>query len=158
VRRCEIRTPAGNFVVLYTTRGVAGLTFPPKPSPGTGTVSPRKRFSERFMRSLPDELMGYFRGERVAFTAPLDLTGLGRFDRRVLVVIRAIPYGETRSYGWVSRRAGSPRGARAVGGACRRNPCPILIPCHRVIGAGGGLGGYSGGVAWKRSLLELEKK
>jgi len=158
VRRCEIRTPIGNFVVLYTTRGVAGLAFPQKPSPGTGTVPPRKRSLERCMRRFSDELMEYFRGERVAFSVLLNLTGLGRFDRRVLAVIREIPYGETRSYGWVARRAGNPRGARAAGGACRRNPCPILIPCHRVIGAGGGLGGYSGGVAWKRYLLALEKK
>lgn len=109
------------------------------------------------MRGLSGDLARYFCGERVIFSPPLDFTGLGRFDFRVLKTIGSIPYGEVRSYGWVARMLGIPGGARAVGGACRRNPWPVVIPCHRVIEAGGGLGGYSGGPAWKRYLLDLEK-
>lgn len=79
------------------------------------------------------------------------------FTQRVLEVVRTIPFGETLSYGEVARRAGSPDGARAVGGACHRNPFPLLIPCHRVIGGDGSLGGYAFDLEIKRELLAFEK-
>jgi methylated-DNA-[protein]-cysteine S-methyltransferase len=90
------------------------------------------------------------------FTVPLDLSGLSPFHRRVLQATRRIPYGRTATYRDLARRVGRPRAARAVGQAMARNPVPLVIPCHRVVAAGGGLGGFSGGLDLKRRLLALE--
>lgn len=78
------------------------------------------------------------------------------FQRKVWRVLRAIPAGRTLTYGEVARRAGHPKAVRATGAACGANPVPLFIPCHRVIGAGGSLGGFSSGLAWKKLLLECE--
>jgi len=86
----------------------------------------------------------------------IELEGATDFQRRVWGVVAGIPYGETRSYSWVAERVGS--SPRAVGQALARNPYPLFIPCHRVVGKDGRLGGYSGGVALKRKLLELERE
>lgn len=98
---------------------------------------------------------GYFAGTDPGFDLPLDLRG-GDFEVRVWGVLREIPFGEVRSYGWVARRAGEPGAARAVGGACGKNPVPIIVPCHRVVLSSGDIGGYSCGVSIKRALLDLE--
>lgn len=100
----------------------------------------------------------YFRGERVNFEGQIDLTGKSDFARTILLACRRIPYGETRSYGWLAEDAGRPKAARAVGNVLARNPLPLVIPCHRVIKADGTLGGFSapGGLALKAGLLQLE--
>lgn len=85
-----------------------------------------------------------------------NLSSLTSFQRKVLEVIKTIPYGETRSYKWVAERMGKPRAARAVGQALKRNPYPEVIPCHRVIRSAGKLGGYSKGTQKKRRLLKEE--
>ena len=104
------------------------------------------------------ELAEYFAGTRRAFDVPLDLAGGTPFDRRVWDAIAAIPYGETRTYGERARALAVPGAARAVGHGCGRNPVPLLIPCHRVLRADGGLGGYgAGGPAVKTRLLALER-
>ena len=101
------------------------------------------------------ELAAYFAGARRVFTVPLDPAGTP-FQRRVWEALRSIPYGKTASYGAIAAQIGNPRAARAVGMANHCNPIPILIPCHRVVGAGGELTGYAGGLEIKRRLLELE--
>jgi methylated-DNA-[protein]-cysteine S-methyltransferase len=101
------------------------------------------------------ELEEYFAGERRTFTVPLAPRGTP-FQLSVWRALRAIPYGETLSYGELARRVGSPAGARAVGLANGANPLPIIVPCHRVIGADGSLTGFGGGLAIKRALLALE--
>jgi len=107
-------------------------------------------------RRFEADVRRYFGGERVAFRVPL-ASGRGTaFQRAVWRALRRIPYGEVRTYGWVARAIGRPGAARAVGGACGANPWPIVVPCHRVVAAGGGLGGYSAGLEWKRLLLEVE--
>ncbi len=98
----------------------------------------------------------YFAGEAVEFGVELDLGGLRDFTRRVLEACSRVGYGHTCSYGELAREAGSPRAARAVGQALHRNPLAIVIPCHRVIGAGGKLVGFGGGLPMKSRLLELE--
>jgi methylated-DNA-[protein]-cysteine S-methyltransferase len=105
---------------------------------------------------LPSRLVRYLCGERVTFNDSLDLSDLTGFQRAVLEAARSIPYGEVRSYGWLAQRVGRPRAARAVGQALARNPVPIVVPCHRVIGGDGGLTGFSGGLGMKRRLLEIE--
>ena len=86
----------------------------------------------------------------------LDLSNLTPFQRKVLEVVKIIPYGETRNYKWVAERIGNPKAARAVGQALKRNPYPVIIPCYRVIRSNGKLGGYSKGIQKKRKLLKKE--
>jgi methylated-DNA-[protein]-cysteine S-methyltransferase len=87
---------------------------------------------------------------------PLDLAGKTPFQVKVWKALQAIPYGRVRSYGWVARKVGKPRAARAVGAACGANPVPLLVPCHRVVAGDGSLGGFSGGLSNKKRLLKLE--
>ena len=101
------------------------------------------------------QLGGYFSRARRAFDLPLDMHGTG-FQKAVWAELARIPYGATTSYGEIAHRLGRPRGARAVGAAVGANPLPILIPCHRVIGADGSLTGYGGGLDVKVALLRLE--
>ncbi len=117
---------------------------------------PRARLGETSLLARAAEQLGeYFTGARRDFDLPLAPQGTA-FQRRVWTEMARIPYGATASYGALAGKTGS--AARAVGGACGANPIPIVIPCHRVVGAGGALGGFSGGtgVATKLALLELE--
>ncbi len=104
-----------------------------------------------------EQLAAYFAGELIDFDVELDLRGT-EFQRRVWRALLTIPYGETRSYGQIAEQIGAPGSARAVGLANGRNPIAIVVPCHRVIGAGGSLTGYGGGLDRKRTLLDLEKR
>lgn len=117
----------------------------PRPSPADGPA-----------RVLIEEIERYFRGAGISFSMPVDWAGYTPFQRRVLEVTRAIPYGEVISYGRVAVMVGSPRGARAVGGVMRANRTPLVIPCHRVIASTGSLGGFTGGLDMKKYLLRLE--
>ena len=101
------------------------------------------------------EILAYLRGERRTFDLPLAPAGTP-FQRAVWAELRRIPYGETRSYAQIAAGIGKPGAARAVGQANHRNPLPVFIPCHRVIGASGKLSGYGGGLELKQKLLELE--
>jgi methylated-DNA-[protein]-cysteine S-methyltransferase len=107
---------------------------------------------------LASELTRYFAGNRVSFSGyKLMLSGLPDFTRQVLQATRRIPYGKLRTYGDIAREIGRPKAARAVGQALKRNPIPLLIPCHRVVGVKGSLGGFSAGIKWKKGLLALEQ-
>ena len=103
-----------------------------------------------------NEIRSYLAGRRQILDLPLDLEGQPVFRRKVWDVLRTIPYGRVRSYGWVARKIGTPRAARAVGGACGNNPTPLIVPCHRVVAGDGSLGGFSGGLPAKKRLLRLE--
>lgn len=119
-------------------------------------VSPRVLAAPRALEEPRRELDQYFAGRRRSFSFPLDMRLAGGFARRILQATARIPYGATLSYGQVAEEAGSPRAFRAAGTALGKNPLPIVVPCHRVLHAGGGLGGYTGGVKRKRALLEVE--
>jgi len=105
---------------------------------------------------LANRLNRYFEGEAVAFTDHLDLKNATPFQFAVWQIVRSIPYGQTRSYGWVARQMEIPHGARAVGQALAKNPLPVVVPCHRIISSRGELGGFSYGMAMKRRLLQIE--
>lgn len=107
------------------------------------------------LRRATTQLREYFAGERRVFALPLAPAGTP-FQQRVWKALCAIPYGETLTYGALSRSIGSPQSVRAVGAAVGRNPISIAIPCHRVIGGDGSLTGYAGGLARKQALLDLE--
>jgi methylated-DNA-[protein]-cysteine S-methyltransferase len=107
------------------------------------------------MRETIRQLRLYFAGELQTFDLPLELIGT-EFQKKVWTALVTIPYGETRSYTEIAQQIGAPRAVRAVGAANGRNPIPIIVPCHRVIGASGSLVGFGGGLEWKRKLLDLE--
>jgi methylated-DNA-[protein]-cysteine S-methyltransferase len=112
--------------------------------------------STPLLREACAQLDAYFEGRLRRFDLPLSPQGT-QFQRRVWEELRRIGWGSTRSYGEVARAVGSPRGARAVGMACNRNPLLLVVPCHRVVGADGSLVGFGGGLELKRRLLELER-
>ena len=107
------------------------------------------------MREPIRQLQAYFAGELKSFDVPLEIAGTD-FQKRVWSALRTIPYGQTRSYSEIAAQIGAPQAVRAVGAANGRNPIPIIVPCHRVIGASGSLVGFGGGLEWKRLLLDLE--
>ena len=109
------------------------------------------------LRLAIEQLKAYFAGELRDFDLPLDMQGTG-FQKRVWAELLNIPYGETCSYRDIAGLLGTPKAVRAVGAANGRNPVPIMVPCHRVIGAGGSLTGYGGGLPLKRFLLDLEAR
>ena len=107
-------------------------------------------------RDLVDRLNLYFKGSCIDFPDDLDLRGSTAFQRDAWKLTCSIPYGETRTYGWIAAEMGRPGSLRAVGQALARNPLPIIIPCHRVIGSSGSIGGFSGGLDMKKRLITLE--
>jgi O-6-methylguanine DNA methyltransferase len=123
----------------------------------TGALAAADSGTNQLLRHATEQLQAYFAGQRRDFDLPLDLAGTA-FQRSVWRALLDIPYGETRSYGFVAQAIGAPKAVRAVGAANGSNPIPIVVPCHRVIGAGGSLTGYGGGLALKRFLLELEAR
>ena len=107
--------------------------------------------------ALQEELDRYFRGEPVTFAdVEVDLSGFTEFERAVYRATRAIPFGKVATYGQIAKAIGRPNAPRAVGQALGKNPTSIVIPCHRVVASDGGLGGFTGGLHWKRKLLRLE--
>jgi methylated-DNA-[protein]-cysteine S-methyltransferase len=110
------------------------------------------------MKGLVRQVRRYFEGKPVAFEADLDFTVGTPFQRRVWQIVCAIPYGEVRTYQWIGLEMGRPEAMRAIGAAVGANPIPLIVPCHRVVQADGGIGGFSapGGVAVKRAMLEFE--
>ncbi len=119
-------------------------------------VGPRVLYSEDALARAATQLTDYFEGSRRSFDLDVDLTGLPPFQLSVLTELQQIGYGELATYGGLADRLGNPRAARAVGTALNRNPVPIVVPCHRVVGSTGKLVGYAGGLPRKQALLELE--
>lgn len=138
--------------VIAGAGGIRAVQFSPRADAGC----PRNDDNPLLVRAV-SELREYFDGTRRQFSLPLELAGT-EFQVRVWKVLESIPYGETRSYAQIAQALGQPRAVRAVGAANSRNPVPIVVPCHRVIGAGGQLVGYGGGLQAKKMLLELEAR
>lgn len=105
---------------------------------------------------LPRRLWEFARGSGIDLTAEIDWNGISGFRRAVMEETLRIPAGETRTYGWLAWKVGSPRAARAVGRVMATNPLPVIVPCHRVVGSNGGLHGYGGGLPMKEALLRVE--
>jgi methylated-DNA-[protein]-cysteine S-methyltransferase len=162
VAYAPVESPFGELLLAATGRGLLRVAFPEE---DTDLVLERisRRLSPRIVEAparlerARRELDEYFAGSRRRFDVAVDwsLVG-GPFGREVLRVASEIPYGGVLSYREVATDAGSPRGSRAAGNALGSNPIPIVVPCHRVLHSGGGLGGYGGGLDRKRWLLELE--
>jgi methylated-DNA-[protein]-cysteine S-methyltransferase len=159
----EVSSPIGPLVLVTSSKGLCSIEF------GTFARNQEKlktwanrwfgpyRLQEDVQRLQPfaEQLEQYFNKERSSFEGPFDLHGT-EFQKRVWHALLTVPYGKTASYKDVAEAIGSPKAVRAVGGANNRNPIPVIIPCHRVIGASGELVGYGGGLDIKVILLELE--
>jgi methylated-DNA-[protein]-cysteine S-methyltransferase len=156
------------FKISYGWVGILGssaglrCTTLPQPSEKEALISLGNDVSEAVpttecFSDLIKRFQAYFSGRKVDFPDILDDSRFTSFQRGVWEATRQIPYGQTRSYGYLARQLGKPGAARAVGQALGKNPFPIIVPCHRVLAGDGGLGGFSGGLEIKKSLLTLEK-
>ncbi|HEX7746589.1 MAG TPA: methylated-DNA--[protein]-cysteine S-methyltransferase [Micromonosporaceae bacterium] len=151
MRWAVLDSPIGEFSVATDGTAICGAHF------GRVNGAAAEPDDELLQRAI-SELRAYFVGELTAFTLPLSVRKGSDFERAVWREMTTIPYGGTRTYGEVAARVGDPAGARAVGVACNRNPIPVIVPCHRIVGAGGKLVGFGGGLDRKRRLLELEAR
>lgn len=148
-------TPVGTLMLAgCDDHGLRYISF--QCGKGARAPEPHWKQSAAPFRQVKSQLAGYFRGARTVFDLKLHPTGTP-FQLAVWKALMTIPYGETRSYGEMARAVGRPRAVRAVGLANGRNPLPIVVPCHRVIGSTGALVGYGGGLPVKDALLELER-
>ncbi len=156
-----VDSPLGQLTVAATPRGLVRVAYPADDPDHVieelaARVSPRVLEAPAYIDHVRRELDEYFDGRRTRFDLPLDWTLTRGFFRRVLQQTARIGYGELSTYSEVAARAGSPRAVRAAGNALGSNPMPVVVPCHRVLRSGGGLGGYTGGLEKKEFLLGLE--
>jgi methylated-DNA-[protein]-cysteine S-methyltransferase len=153
-------TPIGDLLVGVTDHGVCRIHFDPDPERELESLA--RQFGPRVLRSskpvdrVRKQLDEYFAGKRHGFEVDWDIRGLPAYNRRVLEQLARVEYGTTTTYGELAAQTGNPRAARAVGTVMNRNPVPIVLPCHRVVGANGSLTGYAGGLERKEQLLRLE--
>jgi methylated-DNA-[protein]-cysteine S-methyltransferase len=156
---CYLDTPIGKLLLAGHEEGVHRITFPTKGKPDEA-AQPEPGWIESTRGPLKEavqQLKEYFKGDRIEFDLPLAPEGTP-FQKSVWRNLCDIPYGETISYGELARRVGNPKASRAVGAANGSNPLPIVVPCHRVIGASGKMTGFGGGIPVKEALLALESK
>jgi len=161
VAYATVDSPFGPLLVAATRRGLVRLAYPNEPVDDALTeladvVSPRVLESPKELDDLRRQLEEYFDGSRHRFETRIDWALTKGFTTRVLRATARVPFGSVTTYREVAGRAGNDRAYRAAGNALGSNPIPIVVPCHRVLHSGGGLGGYTGGVARKEFLLRLE--
>jgi methylated-DNA-[protein]-cysteine S-methyltransferase len=155
-----VDSPLGPLYVAVSKAGLCAIEFDPDPDRETDRLA--RVYGMRILASKPAtdparrQLDEYFEGKRTQFELPVDLRLARDFGRRVLSELTRVPYGELTTYGALAAQAGAPRAARAVGSVMNRNPVPIVVPCHRVVGSTGSLVGYAGGLERKLTLLRLE--
>jgi methylated-DNA-[protein]-cysteine S-methyltransferase len=153
----DVSTPIGTFRIVFQDSSVRVVDLLEAGLPQTGVPPGAVRRKPPFpVGSPPRQLQEYFRGTRTTFEVDVDPGTASEFDRRVYRELRGVPAGRTVTYGELARRAGFAGAARAVGGAMHRNPIPIVIPCHRVVGRGGSITGFGLGLWRKRWLLDHE--
>ena len=152
-------SPLGELTLTASASALTGVYFPTSrhgpPERGRGNAERGGEAAQAIIAAVRRQLGEYFAGSRTTFDLPLDAEGT-EFEKRVWALLRAIPYGATTSYGALARRLGDPALSRAVGAANGKNPIPIIVPCHRVVGSKGELTGFGGGLDRKRWLLEHE--
>ena len=160
----RIDTPLGSMLAGATDAGLCLLEFVDSRDLETELRYYERKFQRElvpgdhaYLEIIRDELARYFSGTLREFSVPVDLIGTP-FQLEVWAQLRSIPYGETRSYEEIAAAVRRPRGMRAVGRANGSNPVSIVVPCHRVVNKGGGLGGYGGGLERKKYLLDLERR
>lgn len=150
----SINTKIGNIIIIEEDSHIIQIEINRKIEEIEAEIIPK---NTPLLEETKKQLKEYFEGNRKEFTVPLNPKGT-KFMKEVWTALQEIPYGEVKTYGEIAKKVGNPKAARAVGMANHRNPIPIIIPCHRVIGANGKLVGYALGMEMKKALLELEKK
>ena len=150
-----LATALGPFLLTADNTGLCGLAFPGEPA--AAPPPPVERAAHPLLREAAGQLLAYLNGDLTDFNLPLSIHGTA-FQRQVWEQLLTIPYGQTMTYGELAERIGGRQKARPVGGAAHANPLGIIIPCHRLIGAGGTLTGFGGGLPMKQTLLDLEQK
>ena len=148
-------SPLGTMLLAASDRGLCGVWFEGQRH-GPDATTWREDPGHPVLAETMAQLRAYFAGERTSFELPLDLQGGTPFQQSVWSALLGIPRGGTTSYAALAREVGKPQAARAIGAAVGRNPVSIVVPCHRVLGTGGGLTGYAGGLERKTALLKLE--
>jgi methylated-DNA-[protein]-cysteine S-methyltransferase len=150
-----LKSPVGKLLVAGNNKGLHLISFPK----GKKRDFPKAHWKEdqKPLKEVLRQLEAYFAGTLKTFSLDLCLN-VPPFQKKVLTALRQVPYGETISYGELAKNVGNPKASRAVGQANARNPIPIVIPCHRVIGSNGKLTGFGGGISVKQTLLDLEQK
>ncbi|MCL2340134.1 MAG: methylated-DNA--[protein]-cysteine S-methyltransferase [Proteobacteria bacterium] len=151
-----LTTALGRFILTADDIGLCGVTLP-RESPPAGPLPPVERADHPLLTEAARQLLAYLGGVLTDFDLPLSIHGTP-FQRQVWEQLQTIPYGRTMTYGELAARIGGRHKARAVGGAAHANPLGIVIPCHRLIGAGGALTGFGGGLPMKQTLLDLEQQ
>lgn len=147
-------TPDGVFSARFTERGLAELEFPGRAS--RAGAAKAAGAAQDWVRLTEEALASALQGLPPRRLPPLDWRGTTPFQQRIWSALLQIPSGHTRTYAELAVEAGHPGAGRAAGSACGANPIPVLVPCHRVVRSGGGLGGFSGGLGWKQTLLRRE--
>jgi len=159
-----VSTPLGRFRAVTSSRGLLSVELKPdslaalarRLERALGTPVVLKRYERDDRAPVLRQIAEYAAGKRRRFQTRLDWSLAHGFEQRVLAELAKVRFGHTLSYGELARRAGKPGAARAVGGAMAKNPIPLVVPCHRVLAAGGKIGGFGGGLPLKRALLSLE--
>jgi len=166
------------YYLFKTAKGEAGFALSPKGIcrvilPGLKPALIRKQLTQAggevvsgcfpppaLAQRLVEKAKAYFEGKPAALDLPLDLQEASEFELKVYRALQKVGYGQVQTYGWLAEKAGAPAGARAVGAALAKNPVPLIVPCHRIVRADGGLGGFSaaGGLKLKQWMLDLEAK
>jgi methylated-DNA-[protein]-cysteine S-methyltransferase len=155
--RLPIATRHGQFIAHYSENGLAGLDFPSgRDTKSKSADDPIPTQVADWHRTAMAALNRALEGKPPQILPPLDLSAGTDFQQNVWNALRQIRAGQTRSYGEIAKAIGKPDAVRAVGGACGANPIPVFVPCHRVLAANRKIGGFSGGLDWKRMLLERE--
>ena len=158
----RVKTPIGRLIVVQSDKGICRIAFKDQTEDEVlGEVSdklgPRVVFSKEETRPVSDALLAYLEGDPIEFDMAVDLALVSSpFRRKVLTRLEKVPRGKVVTYGGLARSAGKPRAARATGSACATNPVPLVVPCHRVVPSGGGVGNYGGGPELKEWLLRME--
>ena len=155
MKALRIITGEGVFIARYSRLGLCELNFPAQEQAASSDGKDALDVSE-WHRITSGAVAAILRGDDPEEVPPLDLSGHTDFRRKVWAEMQRIARGKTASYAELARRIGQPNATRAVGGACGANPIPLILPCHRVLAAGQRLGGFSGGLDWKRKLLAVE--
>ena len=153
------KTQFGWVAVVGSDAGLIKLTLPKTDEYlAMESIPQEAKRQEEVFEHIKSALIDYFDGKPVKFDFPFDLSSYTNFQKDVWSAARNIPYGQLRNYGWLAAQIGRPKAAHAVGQALGANPLPIIIPCHRIIRNDGSLGGFSGGLVWKKKLISLENE
>ena len=156
IAKTTFASPLGSITLAATHKGLAGAWFVDQRHLPDYAAWPQQE-KHPLLQLAQRQLLEYLAGQRVSFDMPLDLQGGTAFQQAVWQALLRIPFGAITSYGAIGNQIGNPKAVRAVGAAVGRNPVSMIVPCHRVLGAGGALTGYAGGLARKVALLDLEK-